>query len=78
MNKALTLTIGRDCIMVRPGYNGDRHRDEWVRHELPFGIVAWAYPDGELIEVSVPATVRELETFALEGWLPSSFERVTA
>ena len=59
--------------MVRPGYNGSRHNDRWVRHELPFGIVAWTYEDGELIEASIPADVREVESFAFTGWLPSSF-----
>lgn len=74
-NKDLKIELGRDCVMVRPGYNGNRHREPWVRHELAFGIVAWAYPDGELIEVLVPATVRPLETFSYNGWLPSSFEK---
>lgn len=73
MSKELRIELGRDCVMVRPGYNGNRHRDNWVRHELPFGIVAWAYEDGELIEVLVPAD-RPLETFSFSGWLPSSFE----
>ena len=73
-NKELRVELGRDSVMVRPGYNGDRHNDRWVRHELPFGIVAWTYEDGELIEVLVPATARHLETFSWTGWLPSSFE----
>ena len=73
-NKELKIELGRDCVMVRPGYNGSRHNESWVRHELPFGIVAWTYEDGELIEASVPA-VRELETLSYTHWLPSSFER---
>lgn len=76
-NKELRVELGRDCVLVRPGYNGDRHGDRWVRHELPLGIVAYAYEDGELIEVIVPATVRNLETFAFQGWLPSSFEHLS-
>ena len=74
-NKDLRIELGRDCVMVRPGYNGNRHRDDWVRHELGFGVVAWTYPDGELIEVLVPADGRQLDTFSYQGWLPSSFER---
>ena len=74
-NTELTLALGRDCVMVRPGYNGSRHYEKWVRHELPFGIVAWTYPDGELIEVLIP-TNRKVETFAFKGWLPSTFEQL--
>lgn len=77
MNKELKIELGRDCVMVRPGYNGDRHHDKWVRHDLPLGIVAWTYEDGELIEVLVPATARKIETFSFSGWLPSSFEHIT-
>jgi hypothetical protein len=73
-NRELRVELGRDCVVVRPGYNGDRHRDPWVRHELPFGIVAYTYDDGEVISVQVPANQRRLETFAFQGWLPSSFE----
>lgn len=73
-NDELRIELGRDCVSVRPGYNGDRHTDRWVRHELPMGIVAYAYEDGELIQVIVPATVRQVATYSFTGWLPSSFE----
>ena len=76
MNRELQVELGRDCVVVRPGYNGDRHRDSWARHDLPFGIVVWAYEDGEIINVQIPANGRALETFAFKGWLPSSFEHV--
>jgi hypothetical protein len=76
-NKELQVELGRDCVVVRPGYNGERHREDWVRHDLPFGIVVWAYSDGEIINVQIPATARKLETFSFKGWLPSSFEHLT-
>jgi hypothetical protein len=75
-NKALKIELGRDCVAVRPGYNGARHNDPWVKHHLAFGIVAWAYEDGELISVQIPVpTNGQLETFSYEGWLPSTFEK---
>lgn len=76
MSTELKIELGRDCVRVQPGYNGDRHHDKWVRHKLEFGIIAYAYPDGELIEVLVPATARNLERFSYTGWLPSSFEKM--
>jgi hypothetical protein len=74
-NKAIKVSLGRDCVVVRPGYNGDRHRDSWVKTEVIGGVIIWTYPDGELIEVQVPA-MRPVDVFEFEGWLPSSFEAV--
>ena len=72
----LRVELGRDCVAIQPGYNGNRHYDNWVRHSLPFGITVYAYEDGELIEVIVPADQRKLETMTVQSWLPSSFENL--